>query len=209
MEKKKKSANYIIPATFFQALSPAVKEIAKPIQKKVEVIQPKNEEPKAVTPKLVLKSTERRSLSLSLKSIHQKKDIEKKVEDENFDDHPKEIFTEEFLQKLWKEHANLLQKKGEKSMASIIRTALPILNKNFKVAFTVPNSLMQDQFHKGRPKLLKFLREELNNYGITIETKVNETIEKKFAYTPQEKFNKMKEMNPLLEKLRQTFELDL
>ena len=38
---------------------------------------------------------------------------------------------------------------------------------------------------------------------------LNETVEKKFAYTPQEKFNKMKEMNPLLEKLRQTFELDL
>jgi DNA polymerase-3 subunit gamma/tau len=38
---------------------------------------------------------------------------------------------------------------------------------------------------------------------------LNEAVEKKFAYTPLEKFNKMKEMNPLLEKLRQTFELDL
>ena len=62
---------------------------------------------------------------------------------------------------------------------------------------------------KGRPKLLNFLREKLNNYGIKIIVTLNETVEKKFAYTPQEKFNKMKEMNPLLEKLRQTFELDL
>jgi DNA polymerase-3 subunit gamma/tau len=68
---------------------------------------------------------------------------------------------------------------------------------------------MQDQFHKGSPKLLKFLREKLNNYGISINTKVNEIVEKKFAYTPQEKFYKLKEMNPLLEKLRQTFEVDL
>jgi DNA polymerase-3 subunit gamma/tau len=38
---------------------------------------------------------------------------------------------------------------------------------------------------------------------------LNEAVEKKFAYTPQEKYHKLKEMNPLLEKLRQTFELDL
>jgi DNA polymerase III subunit gamma/tau len=38
---------------------------------------------------------------------------------------------------------------------------------------------------------------------------LDESISKKFAYTPQEKFNKLKEKNPLIEKLRQTFELDL
>ena len=68
---------------------------------------------------------------------------------------------------------------------------------------------MQDQFKKGRPQLLHFLREKLNNYGIKIDVILNETVEKKFAYTPQEKFNKLKEKNPLLEKLRQAFELDL
>ena len=35
--EKKKSANYIIPATFFQSLSPAVKEIAKLSQEKTEI----------------------------------------------------------------------------------------------------------------------------------------------------------------------------
>ena len=58
-------------------------------------------------------------------------------------------------------------------------------------------------------KLLNFLREKLNNFGIEILVTLNETVEKKFAYTPLEKYKKMKEMNPLLEKLRQTFELDL
>ena len=80
---------------------------------------------------------------------------------------------------------------------------------NFHISFTLSNSLMQDQFLKGRPNLLHFLREKLNNYGIDITVILDETISKKFAYTPQEKFNKMKEKNPLIEKLRQTFELDL
>jgi DNA polymerase-3 subunit gamma/tau len=113
------------------------------------------------------------------------------------------------LQDLWIAYVTFLQEKGERSMASIVATDIPKLVANFKVSFTVPNKLMEEQFKKGRPKLLNFLRERLNNYGISILVKLNETVEKKFAYTPLEKFNKMKAMNPLLEKLRQTFELDM
>lgn len=214
--EKKKPANYIIPATFFQALSPAIKKIAKPIVKKVESIQSqkiekiqKVEEPKPTLKKPVLQSAQRRTSSLSLKSIHEKKVVKKTAVEENFDNHPKDIFTEEKLQQLWKEYVSLLNKQGERSMASIVATDVPKLGEKFNIHFTVPNKLMQDQFKKGRPRLLKFLREKLNNYGIDILVKLNETIEKKFAYTPLEKFNKMKEMNPLIEKLRQTFELDL
>ena len=94
-------------------------------------------------------------------------------------------------------------------MASIVGTDLPKLEKDLKISFTVPNKLMFDQFRKGRPKLLNFLREKLNNYGIDIVVVLNETVEKKFAYTPQEKFNKMKEINPMIDKLRITFELDM
>ena len=208
--EKKKSANYIIPATFFQALSPAAKEISKPIQKKPEAVQSqKLEEPKPKVKTPVLMSAEKRSSSLSLKSIHQKKQEKKLVVEENFDNHPKTIFTEKLLQQFWKEYVDLLNKKGERSMASIVGTDVPRLKQHFKISFTVPNKLMQDQFKKGRPKLLNFLREKLNNYGIKIDAILNETVEKKFAYTPLEKFNKLKEKNPLLEKLRQSFELDM
>ncbi|WP_158837783.1 DNA polymerase III subunit gamma/tau [Polaribacter sp. L3A8] len=208
--EKKKSANYIIPATFFQALSPAVKEIAKPIQKKAEVVQPpKVETPKPRLAKPILKSSGRRVSSLSLKSIHEKKVEKKVVEEENFDNHPKDPFTQEKLQNLWKEYIALLINKGERSMASIVGTDVPKLGENFKISFMVPNKLMEDQFKKGRSKLVNFLRAGLNNYGISLTVTLNETIEKKFAYTPQEKYNKMREINPLLDKLRQTFELDM
>jgi DNA polymerase-3 subunit gamma/tau len=207
--EKKKPANYIIPATFFQALSPAVKKIAQPIQKTIITQAQKVEEPKTETPKPILNSAIKRTSSLSLKSIHQKKEEKKTVIEENFDNHPKDLFTEEELQLFWQEYVNLLREKGENSMASIVATDIPKLEDNFKVSFTVPNKLMEDQFRKGRPKLLIFLREKANNYGITIHVKLNESVEKKFAYTPLEKFNKMKEKNPLLEKLRQTFELDM
>tara|TARA_B110000240_G_scaffold194948_1_gene243536 strand:+ start:650 stop:1282 length:633 start_codon:yes stop_codon:yes gene_type:complete len=210
MEKKKKSANYIIPATFFQALSPAPKKVIKPIQKKIAIPElQKIEEQRPKLEKPILKSAQKRTSSLSLKSIHQKKEVKKSAVEENFDNHPKDPFTEKQVQDLWIAYVTFLQEKGERSMASIVATDIPKLVANFKVSFTVPNKLMEEQFKKGRPKLLNFLRERLNNYGISILVKLNETVEKKFAYTPLEKFNKMKEMNPLLEKLRQTFELDM
>ena len=209
--EKKKSANYIIPATFFQALSPATKTaVAPPIQKKT-IIEPTQtiETPKPKLEKPILNSVERRTSSLSLKSVHQKKVTKKTDVEVNYDNHPKTIFTEKKLQELWKAYATLLNEKGERSMASIVGTDLPKLGENFKISFTVPNKLMEDQFRKGKTKLLNFLREKLNNFGIEILVTLNETVEKKFAYTPLEKYKKMKEMNPLLEKLRQTFELDL
>ena len=59
-------------------------------------------------------------------------------------------------------------------MASIVGTDLPKLQETSKISFVVPNKLMQDQFQKGRPKLLSFLREKLNNYAIEILVILNE-----------------------------------
>lgn len=216
--EKKKPANYIIPATFFQSLSPAKKKAPKEIIPKAETVktpvvpEAKPATAKPVTERPVLKNMGRLNKEpskYSLKGFNKQKDVKKTVVQENFDNHPKTIFTEERLQELWKSYVVLLNTKGERSMASIIGTDIPKLEANFKILFTVPNKLMQDQFKKGRPKLMNFLREKLNNYGIAIDVNLNEAVEKKFAYTPEEKYNKLKEKNPLLEKLRQTFELDL
>ena len=214
--EKKKSANYIIPATFFQSLSPTKKKIAKILVSKTETVKiPTNaviEKPKPALERPVLKNLGRLAKEpskYSLKGFNKQKDTKKTAVQENFDNHPKDVFTEKKLQELWKSYVELLNKKGERSIASIIGTDIPTLGADFKISFTVPNKLMQDQFKKGRPKLMNFLREKLNNYGIAIVVLLNEAVEKKFAYTPDEKYKKLKEKNPLLEKLRQAFELDL
>jgi len=214
--EKKKSANYIIPATFFQSLSPTKKITTKIIVSKTETIKTPAtgviEKPKPVLERPVLKNLGRLAKEpskYSLKGFNKQKDTKKTTVQENFDNHPKDAFTEKKLQDLWKSYVELLNKKGERSIASIIGTDIPTLGADFQISFTVPNKLMQDQFKKGRPKLMNFLREKLNNYGIAIVVLLNEAVEKKFAYTPDEKYKKLKEKNPLLEKLRQAFELDL
>ena len=69
--------------------------------------------------------------------------------------------------------------------------------------------MMKGEFNKARHKLLKHLRESLNNYSIDFNIIVNEEDTKKYAYTPQEKYSKLLEKNKALAKLKNTFKLDL
>ena len=215
--EKKKPSNYIIPATFFTSISPPLKkEIIPNIKAKGDLKTPPNvvdKEPLASSTQIskppILKNIKRRSNSLSLKSIHQQKDIKKTTTEINYDDYPRKPFTESELQTAWKDFQKFLIKKGEKSIASILATDIPTLQENFYIQFILPNKLMEDQLKQVKPKLIKFIRESLNNYGISLNIVVNETIQKKFAYTPQEKYNKLLEKNAFLKDLKDTFQLDL
>jgi len=215
--EKKKPANYIIPATFFTSISPPLKkEIIPDVKAKDDLKTPPkvvDKEPLASSTQIskppILKNIKRRSNSLSLKSIHQQKDIKKTITEINYDDYPRKPFTESELQTAWKDFQKFLIKKGEKSIASILATDIPTLQENFHIQFILPNKLMEDQLKQVKPKLIKFIRESLNNYGISLNIVVNETIEKKFAYTPQEKYNKLLEKNAFLKDLKDTFQLDL
>ncbi len=215
--EKKKSSNYIIPATFFTSISPPLKkEIIPDVKAKDDLKTPPkvvDKEPLASSTQIskppILKNIKRRSNSLSLKSIHHQKDIKKTTTEINYDDYPRKPFTESELQTAWKDFQKFLIKKGEKSIASILATDIPTLQENFHIQFILPNKLMEDQLKQVKPKLIKFIRESLNNYGISLNIVVNETIEKKFAYTPQEKYNKLLEKNAFLKDLKDTFQLDL
>ena len=215
--EKKKPSNYIIPATFFTSISPPLKkEIIPDVKAKDDLKTPPkvvDKEPLALSTLIskppILKNIKRRSNSLSLKSIHHQKDIKKTTTEINYDDYPRKPFTESELQTAWKDFQKFLIKKGEKSIASILATDIPTLQENFHIQFILPNKLMEDQLKQVKPKLIKFIRESLNNYGISLNIVVNETIEKKFAYTPQEKYNKLLEKNAFLKDLKDTFQLDL
>ena len=215
--EKKKPSNYIIPATFFTSISPSLKKKIIPDVKAKDDLKtpPKvvDKKPLAASTQIskppILKNIKRRSNSLSLKSIHHQKDIKKTTTEINYDDYPRKTFTESELQTAWKDFQKVLIKKGEKSIASILATDIPTLQENFHIQFILPNKLMEDQLKQVKPKLIKFIRESLNNYGISLNIVVNETIEKKFAYTPQEKYNKLLEKNAFLKDLKDTFQLDL
>ncbi|MCD8432893.1 DNA polymerase III subunit gamma/tau [Tenacibaculum finnmarkense genomovar ulcerans] len=213
---KKKSSNYIIPATFFTSLSPVKNSIAAPIVKStVKIataapIKPLISATSQSSSKPLLKNIKRRTSGLSLKSIHQKPVVKNTEDDsENFENHPKTLFTDKELKDAWKVYTLKTQQLGDLSIASVLGSSQPVLAKEYTVTFAVPNELMQVQLERIKAKLTRFLREKLNNYAIQITIVVNEVVEKKFAYTPQEKFTKLKEKNPLIEKLKSVFGLDI
>ena len=213
--KKKKPEAFIIPSTnFVKTSKEKIKEVIKenatktPNLPQVEHIKPIVLE--EVIHKPVLKTERRRSSALSLNSIHKKNELKKNTVVTNVDkeDLAKEEFTQiQFIQ-LWKEYIEYLDKKGEKIMASIMNADIPKVHKN-TIKLVFPNSMMKAELVKIKPRLLRHFREKLNNHSIKFEIKVNEANEKKFAYTPEEKYNKLLEKNQALAKLKKAFKLDL
>jgi DNA polymerase-3 subunit gamma/tau len=57
--------------------------------------------------------------------------------------------------------------------------------------------------------MLDSIRKRLKNHTITIETEVDKVVSSKQAFTSKDKYEKLKEENPELEKLKNKLGLDL
>ncbi len=215
-EQKKKSKNFIIPAGFFKNTF-----VAEKLDVKIQASETKKEIKETVSKKISEITTEikkpslqslgkRRASALSLKSLTEERISTKKknVTTINIADLPRNIFTEKELLNKWQEYIAILNKKGEKLLASLLSSLKPKVEGS-TLLLTLPNKRMQIELEKQQNKVIQFLRSELQNYSINFKTEVNETIEKKFAYTPQERYHFLKEKNPIIAKLKAVFDLDI
>ena len=146
---------------------------------------------------------------LSLKSIRKKKEMSQKLRSQVKDSvEMDETFTQEDLLTSWENYTAKLKREGEKILASIFESQKPQLSdKNIIVTF--PNETMKIDLEKEEVKLMRFLKKELENSHIVLKIEVDEQISKKYAFTPKEKYEKLRENNPLIDKLRATFDLDV
>ena len=121
------------------------------------------------------------------------------------------------IQNLIKNHSNNLGKnfkqklvsQVEKNLESILSISNPELKENNKVEYTLTNNTSRLELNKNKNELIDFLKKDLENDNISIEVKVNKLKEKKFIYTPTEKYDKLKKLNPNIETLRKEFKLNL
>ena len=120
---------------------------------------------------------------------------------------PTEFFTETEMQLQWTKYAERLGDKGYKIMESLLLISKPKLE-GTKIIHELPNQGSKIEFETEKNELLGYLRGKLHNHDITIEVIVNETVENKFAFTTQEKFNRLNQINPNLEILKRSFDLD-
>ena len=56
---------------------------------------------------------------------------------------------------------------------------------------------------------MEYIKKTLRNFNLKLIITVNEEIAKKYAFTAEDKYEKLKEKNPNIELLRQTFGLDI
>ncbi|MFZ3273371.1 MAG: DNA polymerase III subunit gamma/tau, partial [Lutibacter sp.] len=216
--EKKNSKPYIISAVVFRSKT-AKKSSAKFVKEEIKAVA-KQETPAKNAPaeiakpaaeivKLDLANTPRRSSGLSLKSLKTKAEVAKiEVDFEEVEGLPADDFSERKLLLLWEAYSSLLTDEGKKSVASIMNSNVPRLE-NGMVHFQLPNAMMKDQLDRAKFPLVKYLREKLNNYKLDVVVDVNEEETRKYAYTPDEKYQKLREKNNAIELLKKTFDLDI
>lgn len=148
--------------------------------------------------------------ALSLASIRAKKELleQQKGITKQEVQLPAEHFSETDMLQYWFKYADRLGDKGHKIMESLLRMNEPKLD-GFKITYELPNEGSKIDFEKEKPELVGYLRGHLHNHEINIEVIVNESIKSKIAFTSQDKYNRLNEINPNIELLKKTFDLDL
>jgi DNA polymerase-3 subunit gamma/tau len=221
--EKKKTSGFIIPAAFFKNKNIPEIIVQKPEQKPEQISSSDNnplqeiaEDPKSEYPSKpiappVLNGVKRESSGLSLKSIQKKKEHQIKQMDVQIkeEDLPSDSFNEQQMLAFWNTYVEMLENKGKYNLAAILKIDTPNLAENYTIKLEFPNSTNKIEVERQQFDILQFLRKSLNNYEISLDISVNETLEKKYAYTAEDKYKKLIEKNPALDTLKQTFNLDL
>ena len=120
---------------------------------------------------------------------------------------PNETFTETEMLIFWNKYAEKLSDKGYKIMESLLQLNVPKLEENV-IVHELPNEGSKIDFETEKHELLQYLRSHLKNHDLTIRVDVNEIVSQKFAFTDQDKFDRLMKINPNLELLKKAFDLD-
>ena len=208
IELKKKIT--IIPSNSIKNNKDLIKKETKIIKKEKKTLPASNnKEEKSDIPKV---NIDKVISGLSISSLRIKKNIKKNKEKEqelkNLKDQSKK-FSEEDLRRLWVKYYSNLLDNGEKNLASILQIDQPIIKNNHEIHFTLSNNINKIELEKNKNKLLGFLKEKLKNNLIELIVHVNKEKEKQFIYSTSEKFEKLKAINPSIEKMRKEFKLGL
>jgi hypothetical protein len=142
--------------------------------------------------------------------------IKAKVVDKNEDyiisqtEKPHDVFDQEKLLQVIDGYASSQQKINKKSWAFTVKAGEPAIKNGDTVVFTLFNTTQEVEFNKNKEEFTQYLRDRLNNQFVTIQTELKEK-EELIVKTidPMQKFDNMVKENPLLEVLKNTFQLDL
>ena len=228
---EKKKSDFIIPPTYYRRNDYSISEVKEPLaksqkplaeeiqkvepttQKAEEIVEKQsniNNQPTTNNRQQITETLQPKVSSMSLASIRAKKEMAE-VQKSNVKEvvHlASEPFTETEMLEQWLKYAQRIEDKGFRIVASLLTINDPILE-GTTIIHELPNESSKIDFEKEKPELLGYLRGKLHNHDITINVKVNETLVLKKNYTPQDKYNRLVELNPNLELMRNLFGLEV
>ena len=152
----------------------------------------------------------RNGSALSLSSIQRKKDWEaqKKNQETDPDDLPQEEYSTEAFMAAWNAYLKKLQDEGRKILESSLASDTPRITPTHGIHLVLANDTMKKEIEREQGSLLGYLRERLKNYSLHLKLEVSSEAAEKYAFTPQEKYEKLRKKNPAIDLLRKEFDLD-
>ncbi|HVW14596.1 MAG TPA: DNA polymerase III subunit gamma/tau [Mucilaginibacter sp.] len=169
--------------------------------------QPAAEKPKAFVPNAGTTTT---SVKIpSLKDLSTKTIAEIAEEDDPYiKGDAKEDFTMDDFLKQWNEYAVKIKKDGNMNLFTVFTANAPVMLEAYKFEVVVGNKAQENIFRDEKPSILNFLRLNLKNFDIDVQTRVDEVKAAKRPYTTSEKFQHMASKNPNLAELKRRFNLE-
>ncbi len=129
-------------------------------------------------------------------------------EDQGVENKAASPFTKEELISFWSEFASKL-KLDFPHIYTIMTSRDPELKENWQIDLEIDNRVLEEELFQKKGELLDFLKNKLDNYQITLVTRIQENHKELKPYTDKEKFEKMAEKNPALNKLKDKLDLDI
>ena len=111
--------------------------------------------------------------------------------------------------KFWNAYAEKIKKEGKIDIFTIMTANPPVLLDNFLIELLIENKIQEDLLNSEKVDLLNYLRVEMKNFSIDLQTRHMEQTQKKRLYTSSDKYQHMLEKNPSLEEFKRRFNLDL
>ena len=112
------------------------------------------------------------------------------------------------LKEKWNLYSGELEKKGKGNFSSLLTLNEPTIEDKTKIVYNVPTKSSKKELIEIKEDLSRFLKSSLKNDYLVLKFEVNNDVNKEFFLTPKEKYEKLKEINPTIEKLKTDLKLD-
>ena len=114
----------------------------------------------------------------------------------------------EQFEKVWVEFATQFKVESPDFFITLT-TRMPELKEDYVFELTIENVIQEKEIADKKMDILDFVRKELNNYKIQLQTVITKSPEIIKPFTNKDKFTKMAEKNPAIKTLKDKFDLEI